>query len=144
MLFGLKNAGFKKGRQVAPSFAFLFVMALSLGGLLSLTGCETVSKPDKKFVDAFVDMRVIELCYGVESPMTRLLRQETLRNYGYTREQYLAETERLLDNENAWVPFQKAVVERVDSLLAAQQTSGNVQRSSKTVDMPPRKGGGGE
>lgn len=62
-------------------------------------------------------MRVAEQLYGGDSPMGRLVRREVLKKYGYTREEFLKATDKVLDKGEGWMPFQMAVSERIDSLL---------------------------
>ena len=69
-------------------------------------------------MDLFIELRVVELTYGKDSPTGRLVRQDALKAAGYTREQFLAKANDILDDERQWMPFQKAVTERIDSLLA--------------------------
>ena len=86
--------------------------------LLSMAGCSGEVTVDQNFVNLFVELRVAELTYGKDSPRTRLVRQDALKAAGYTREQFLAKTDEILNDELQWVPFQKAVNARIDSLLA--------------------------
>lgn len=143
MFLNCKNAGFKKGRIVAPSFAFLLA---SLVCFIVLTGCESEPKVDPKFVDAFIDLRVAEITFGADSPTARLARQNALKNSGYTREQFLAETDKLLSSEKLWVPFQVAVVARIDSIMAAPKSTpaepaATPAKAVNAPQMPARKGG---
>jgi hypothetical protein len=89
----------------------------------SLFGCSGEVTVDQKFVDLFVELRVAEITYGKDSPMGRLVRQDALKAAGYTREQFLAKTDEILNDERQWVPFQKAVNARIDSLLTPPQTA---------------------
>lgn len=89
--------------------------------------------------------------------MGRLVRQDALKAAGYTREQFLAKTDEILNDERQWVPFQKAVNARIDSLLtppqaatvdakeAAQKGNGPKARLPKIPapqnQMPAHKGG---
>ena len=86
-------------------------------------GCANEVSVDQKFVDLFVELRVTEITYGKDSPMGRLVRQDALKAAGYTREQFLAKTEEILNDERQWVPFQKAVNARIDSLLTPPQAA---------------------
>ncbi len=87
--------------------------------------------------------------------MGRLVRQDALKAAGYTREKFLAKTDDILNDERQWVPFQKAVNARLDSLLApppetavnadtsaAKKPPVNVSPSRKVMpQMPAHKGG---
>lgn len=132
-----KNAGIKKGRVVAPSFAFL------LAALAMLTGCKESLKINQQFVNAYVDMRVSDFVYGADTPVARLSRQEILKKYGYSREQFLAETDRLLAEDEKWVEFQKAVVLRIDSLSVVSKVAEESPAPSNgpKLKMPTHKGG---
>ena len=117
-------------------------------------GCANEVTVDQKFVDLFVELRVTEITYGKDSPMGRLVRHDALKAAGYTREQFLAKTEEILNDERQWLPFQKAVNARIDSLLAppsektaaadssAKRPPVNVSPSRKVApQMPAHKGG---
>ena len=83
-----------------------------------LLGCKDGSVDvDDKLVSAFVEIRVIEQTLGAESPTARLERKAVLERYGFSRESFLDKVDRILADEKAWVPFQKAVVARLDSVL---------------------------
>lgn len=99
-----------------------------------LYGCSSDVIIDKKFVDLFIEMRLAEIAYGKDSPTARIVRQEALKNAGYTREQFLEETDIILANEYMWLPFQKAVTTRLDSMLAKNSTQ-------DTENLQPSKGG---
>lgn len=96
-----------------------FAFALGLCGILLVPCACKNENPniDEKFIAAFVDMRVAEQMYGTTSPVTRMARNQTLKQYGYTRETFLAETNKILMDEDYWVPFQNRVVARLDSVL---------------------------
>lgn len=74
-------------------------------------------KPDMRLVEAFVEVRIIEQNYGAEAPAARLARQATLKKYGYTAESFTAACDRVLEDDAMWLPFERAVTERIDSLL---------------------------
>ena len=135
------------------------VVAVTLLLFFGMVGCSSEVSVDQKFVDLFVELRVTELTYGKDSPIGRLVRQDALKAAGYTREQFLAKTDEILNDERQWVPFQKAVNARIDSLLAppaekasvndtpgqaspGQSRPGKIMPSRK-VDppMPAHKGG---
>lgn len=90
---------------------------------VNFVGCADEVSVDQKFVNLFVELRTAEITYGKDSPMGRLVRQDALKAAGYTREQFLAKTEEILNDERQWVPFQKAVSARIDSLLAPPQAA---------------------
>ena len=135
----------------------VLAVALLLLSAFGLVGCANEVSVDQKFVDLFVELRVSEITYGKDSPMGRLVRQDALKAAGYTREQFLAKTDEILNDERQWVPFQKAVNARIDSLLtppqaaavdakeAAQKGNGPKARlpkiPAKQNQMPAHKGG---
>lgn len=99
-----------------PSNRFAFVLALAAA--VALVACKGASGyVDERFVDAFVEMRVIDQMYGAEAPMARLGRRAVLEKYGYTRESFLEASAKLQEDDTRWVPFQARVVDRVDSIL---------------------------
>ena len=135
----------------------LLVAALFFSAAFGMGGCSGEVSVDQKFVDLFVELRVAEITYGKDSPMGRLVRQDILNAAGYTREQFLAKTDEILNDERLWVPFQKAVNARIDTLLtppqaatvdakeAAQKGNGPKARllkiPAKQNQMPAHKGG---
>ena len=135
----------------------VLAVALLLLSAFGLVGCANEVSVDQKVVDLFVELRVAEITYGKDSPMGRLVRQDALKAAGYTREQFLAKTDEILNDERQWVPFQKAVNARIDSLLtppqaatvdakeAAQKGNGPKARLPKIPapqnQMPAHKGG---
>ena len=119
----------------------VFAVALLLFSVFSMVGCSGEVSVDQKFVDLYVEMG-------------RLVRQDALKAAGYTREKFLAKTDEILNDERQWVPFQKAVNARLDTLLApppenavAADTSAkkppvNISPSRKVMpQMPAHKGG---
>lgn len=93
------------------------VLSLSLG-LLSLTSCEKQNPTvDEKLVDAFVDIRAMEQTLGTDTPEARIARKEIVEKYGFTVESFKASVDNVLADKDLWLPFQKAVVARIDTLL---------------------------
>lgn len=74
-------------------------------------------KPDMRLVESYVEVRMIEQTYGAESPAARLSRQATLKKYGYTSESFTQACDAVLNDDAMWLPFERAVTERIDSLL---------------------------
>ena len=99
----------------------LFPLALLLAALFS--GCSGEVSVVEEFVNLYVELRLADMTYGKTSPMTRLVRQDALKAAGYTRESFLAKADEILGDERQWVPFQKAVNARIDSLLAPPAAS---------------------
>ena len=107
----------------------VFAVALLLFSVFGMGGCSGEVTVDQKFVNLFVELRIVEMTYGKEAPMTRLVRQELLKEAGYTREQF----------------FAKTVNARIDSLLALPAEKANapeIKPSRKLqTQMPAHKGG---
>lgn len=119
---------FRGGRLLALSFVLIFLCA-----------CAEESSVEQQFVDAFVEVRVAEVTYGNGSATARLVRQDILKKYGYTREQFLAQSEAVLADEKLWLPFQKAVTARVDTLIAEMNPP--KLPAALQPSLPARKGG---
>ena len=96
--------------------AFRFASALLAAFLLAACSKEDI-KPDMRLVEAFVEVRIIEQNYGAEAPAARLARQATLKKYGYTTETFTQACDAVLNDDAMWLPFERAVTERIDSLL---------------------------
>ena len=96
--------------------AFRFASALFAAFLLAACSKEDI-KPDMRLVEAFVEVRIIEQNYGAEAPAARLARQATLKKYGYTTETFTQACDAVLNDDAMWLPFERAVTERIDSLL---------------------------
>lgn len=92
-------------------FALSFVVA-------ALLGCSGEVSVDQNFVDTFVELRLVDITYGATAPASRIARQDILKKHGYSLESFLAKTDDVLEDEKMWVPFQKAVTARIDSLLS--------------------------
>lgn len=155
----LRDVGklFSSPRVMQGLVRHLLVAALFFSAAFGMGGCSGEVSVDQKFVDLFVELRVAEITYGKDSPMGRLVRQDILNTAGYTREQFLAKTDEILNDERQWVPFQKAVNARIDTLLtppqaatadakeAAQKGNGPKARLPKIPapqnQMPAHKGG---
>lgn len=101
------------------SFALFAAFAVAVATAPAvLVGCgNDTPTPDERLVSAYVEVRMVEQTYGGESPAARLARKTVLEKYGYTRESFAAACDKVLDDETMWVPFQQAVVDRIDSLL---------------------------
>jgi hypothetical protein len=121
----LRDVGklFSSPRVMQGLVRHLLVAALFFSAAFGMGGCSGEVSVDQKFVDLFVELRVAEITYGKDSPMGRLVRQDALKAAGYTREQFLAKTDEILNDERQWVPFQKAVNARIDSLLTPPQAA---------------------
>ncbi len=100
----------------ARATAFRFAFAVLAAFLLAACSKEDI-KPDMRLVEAFVEVRIIEQNYGAEAPAARLARQATLKKYGYTSETFTQACDAVLNDDAMWLPFERAVTERIDSLL---------------------------
>lgn len=105
------------GGTQGTAFRFLLFVGCVFFSLM-FVGCKKENvKVDDKFVSAFVEMRVVEQTYGLESAVGGLARRNILKKYGYTRESFLAVSEKIKADKNFWLPFQNQVIDRIDSLL---------------------------
>lgn len=133
--FGRKMMSLKGWLLAAPFSVFLLIVA---------QGCSGDVAVDQKLVNTFVELRLVEATYGVESPMARLARQQILADAGYSREKFLSKIDGVLEDERQWVPFQKAVNARIDSLLAVPAPSVDKPEPQKNRIAPPARKGGVE
>lgn len=86
--------------------------------LCSLFGCkEKVPSIDANLVSTYVDICVMEDKLGNDAPDARLARVSIIKSHGYTLESYTKAIDAILEDDTRWVPFQQAVVNRIDSLL---------------------------
>ena len=92
---------------------------LGLAALICLqAGCEKKAPTvDQKFVNTYTELLIAEQMYGTDSPKARLHRKTILDSAGYSREIFLQKARAILDDKDMWVPFQKAVIERLDTLV---------------------------
>ena len=135
MVSGRNNIeqGCKNLRQVAQCALWTLGCAALL---FFAAGCEKKDPSvDQKFVNTYVEMLVAENIYGKTSTATMVKRQEILKNAGYTRESFLKKSNDILDDKNMWVPFQKAVIARLDSLIEeGNKSSGDGPRRKRRED----------
>jgi hypothetical protein len=135
MVSGRNNIeqGCKNLRQVAQCALWVLCCAALL---FLATGCEKKEPSvDQKFVNTYVEMLVAENIYGKSSTTTMVKRQEILKNAGYTREKFLQKSQAILDDKDMWVPFQKAVIARLDSLIEeGNKSSGDGPRRKRRED----------
>ena len=96
--------------------AFRFAFAVLAALLLAACSKDTPTV-DERLVSTFVEIRMVEQNYGAESPAGRLARKGVLERHGYTRETFAAACDKVLEDDAMWIPFQQAVVDRIDSLL---------------------------
>lgn len=102
----------KASRSCTAFLLFLLV------AFLCLAGCKDENITiEESFIAAFVEIRVAEHTYGIESPSAGLARRDILKKYGYTRESFIQKTNEILANDDMWIPFQKQVTDRIDSIL---------------------------
>ena len=107
-----------EARVAAFRFAFATFALFAVVSTTVLAGCSDKEPVvDQNLVAAFVEVRMIEQAYGAEAPMARLARQATLKKYGYTTETFTQACDAVLNDDAMWVPFQRTVTERIDSLL---------------------------
>lgn len=98
------------------SNAFRFAFAL-LAALLVVACSGDSPDVDERLVSTYVEVRMVEQTFGAESPAARLARKGVLERHGYTAESFAKACDKVLDDDALWIPFQQAVVDRIDSLL---------------------------
>lgn len=87
--------------------------------LIILAACDAKNASvDSKFVDLFIEIRAMEQTLGTETPEARLARVNIIESYGFTLSSYEKAVDDLLEDSERWVPFQQAVVARIDTLLS--------------------------
>lgn len=98
------------------------VLALSFAlCLFSLASCEKKEPTvDENLVEAFVDIRAMEQVLGVDAPEARIARKDIIEKHGFTLESFKVSIDKVLEDKDLWLPFQKAVVARIDTLLQVQ------------------------
>ena len=106
------------------SVAWRFLMILGLAALLCLQmGCDKKAPSvDQKFVNTYTELLIVEQMYGKDSPTARIKRKVILDSAGYSRDQFLKKANAILDDRDMWVPFQKAVIDRLDTLIEQNKT----------------------
>jgi hypothetical protein len=106
------------------SVAWRFLMILGLAALLCLQmGCDKKAPSvDQKFVNTYTELLIVEQMYGKDSPTARIKRKVILDSAGYSRDLFLKKANAILDDRDMWVPFQKAVIDRLDTLIEQNKT----------------------
>ena len=97
--------------------AFAAVLLSALCALVLVACDKTGPSVDSKLVATYVDIRAMEQSLGTETPEARLARKSIIEQHGYTLESYSAAIDKVLDDASSWVPFQQAVINRIDSLI---------------------------
>lgn len=91
-------------------------------GTICLSACKPQNvKIDEKFIDTYIDLRVAENVYGRNSSDARIARKKILKDAGYKREDFIKTIDWLFENDEQWLTFQKAVVDRIDTLMANKE-----------------------
>jgi len=114
---------FRHNDSGTRSRAFRFAMAMKacaffLACAFLFAGCaDKEPRADERLVAAYVEIRVADQTFGAESPAARLAHKTILEKYGYDRLSFVEACDKVLADQKMWVPFQRAVTERVDSLL---------------------------
>ena len=114
----------------SKSVAWRFLMILGLAALLCLqSGCDKKAPSvDQKFVNTYTELLIVEQMYGKDSPTARIKRKAILDSAGYSRDQFLTKANAILDDRNMWVPFQKAVIDRLDTLIEQNKAAAPARR----------------
>lgn len=117
------------------TLAFSFMCALILAGCKGGEG-----SVDSRLVDTFVEIRVSDQMHGSQSPVAGLARQEILRKHGYTRESFLMELDKIDQDRSKWLPFQKRVVDVLDSTLDPEGYMARKEEERKKAKAAKSKG----
>lgn len=109
---------------------------------LLCSACENSGQPSDKFIEAYIELRVATELHGT-TPSAGLARREILKKYGYTRESFNAEADRLRSDYNLWVEYERRVLERLDTLANAHSRpvsdNGNRAASALAVERQLRQ-----
>lgn len=110
--------------------AYAVLLTLAMG--IFFMSCEKKSPAvNENLVETFVDIRVMEQTLGTDSPETRVARRDILRKHGFTLESFKSSVDAVLADKDLWVPFQKAVVARIDTLLHIESAPANAKGAKK-------------
>lgn len=118
-----------------------FCVTLVFFCMMALAGCKGgEGSVDSRLVDTFVEIRVSDQMYGSQSPAAGLARQEILKKHGYTRESFLAELDEIDQDRRLWLPFQKRVVDVLDSTLDPEGYIARKEEERKQAKAAKSKG----
>lgn len=111
---GVRSQFFKNAKNVAWRSLMILVFAMFI---CLQSGCDKKEPSvDQKFVNTYTELLIAEQMYGKDSPAARLRRKAVLDSVGYSRDEFLKMSKAILDDKDMWVPFQKAVINRLDTL----------------------------
>lgn len=87
-------------------------------GLLALGGCQASRyEPDAKFVDLYVDLKLVSSAMSGDLARAAELRRAVLARHGMTPAEFHEQYARLAGHPEAWRPFQERVIARMDEFL---------------------------
>jgi hypothetical protein len=90
-------------------------------GLLALGGCQVARyEPDAKFVDLYVDLKLVSTAMSGDLARAAELRRAVLARHGMTPADFHEQYARLAGHPEAWRPFQERVIARMDEFLQKQ------------------------
>jgi hypothetical protein len=99
---------------------------LTAGSLLFLAACGTEDDgPDAKFVDLYVDLKLVSLALDNDLEKAAEMRRVVLAQHGMTSAEFHEHYMQLAGNPDAWRPFQERVVARIEALQQEQQGEPN-------------------
>jgi hypothetical protein len=104
-------------------------------------GCtDDIPVVSENFVNAYVELRVVSREYGETSPDSRIARTEVLKKYGYTKESFDSAAMNIKQTPDLWSPFQKKVIERLDSLSRFYEKQKGNKTAERKVERQEKKG----
>lgn len=91
----------------------LFVLLLAL---FSLNSCSDQEVDHENFVNAYVDLRIVQDTLSSDSTNFAEIKSQILKRHGITEEKYESVFRYFNDNPDQWEQFYNEAIARVDSL----------------------------
>lgn len=85
--------------------------------LFFLVSCNSVTPIDDNFVRLYAELRVATTEHGPATPNARMARQNLMRQYGYTLENFEIQVRNIQQNYELWNEFQAKVIAQFDTLM---------------------------
>jgi tRNA/tmRNA/rRNA uracil-C5-methylase (TrmA/RlmC/RlmD family) len=99
--------------RTAEKGIILFLIFLLSSSLIS---CSDKEADHQRFVDAYVDLRIVQDTLKNDSTDIRQIKAEILKKHGLTEEGYESAFEYFNNNPELWEKFYDEAIARVDSL----------------------------
>ncbi len=94
----------------------------AIAGLLLLLGCQSSRyEPDAKFVNSYVDLKLVSTALSHDPERAGEMRRVVLARHGMTPAEFHEQFMRLAENPEAWKPFQERVLARIDEFRANRE-----------------------